>query len=47
MFKNLRSCKPEAVGFDEVVSMIGGGQFKAATDGYRNVLAELDTGKED
>ena len=25
MFKNLRSCKPEAVGFDEVVSMIGGG----------------------
>ena len=42
MFKNLRSCKPEAVGFDEVVSMIGGGQLKAATDGYRNVLAELD-----
>ena len=42
MFTNLRSCEPVAVSFDEVISMIGGGQLKAATDGYRNVLAELD-----
>ena len=41
MFKNLLSCEPVAVSFDEVISMIGGGQLKAATDGYRNVLAEL------